>query len=376
MINSAFNESNKLRRVLQFVPGFRSGGVETLLMELYRCLDKKKIQFDFIVDTKDKLPEFQEISEGGGRVFQMGRYLDSPINYQRELNKVLLKYSDEYSVLHCHSVIRAFPVLWAARRYDIQKRILHSHSHSLQGSKFAYFAPIITTLTIPLATDLLACSEAAGRYFFHHRHFNVFSNTIRVQRFMYSQLDRIRVRKRYGIGGDSMVVGHTGRFTHLKNHDFLLRVFAELNKAVPDAHLILVGEGPLEKKYRGLAADLGVADNVVFAGLQADVPSFLSAMDVFVLPSHFEGFGISLLEAQANGLPCLASSVIQREVQVTPSVTTLSLDDSVANWCNELRLLHQKGRRGSSVNSDLIAQAGYDTETELVNLQKIYSLDS
>jgi len=341
-------------------------------MSLYRCLDKRSLQFDFMVDTRDALPEFEEIRAAGGRVFQMGRYLDAPLAYQRMIHLILERHAHEYLALHSHTVIRALPVLWAARRWGIGRRILHSHTDSLEGSRQALFASAITAVTAPLATDYWACSEAAGRFFFKGLGYKVFNNTIPVQQFRFSQADRVCLREKLGIERNCLVIGHTGRFTYPKNHDWLIRVFAELHRFQPKTRLLLVGDGPLEAEIRALAGSLGVAESVSFAGLQRNVAPYLSAMDVFLLPSHFEGFCISLLEAQANGLPCLASDVIPDEVRVTQSVVTYSLNSPVASWSNILLSLHQKGRAASAVNGALIQQAGYDSETQLSSLVAMY----
>lgn len=360
-------------RVLHLVPGFRSGGIESLLMSMYRCLDKGMLQFDFMVDTCDDLPEFDEIRAAGGRVFQMGRYSKSPFGYQGKLNQILKKHAHEYIALHSHTVIRALPVLWAARQHNISQRILHSHTDSLQGSRFALIAPFIAKITASLATDYWACSENAGRFFFKRRAYKVFSNTIQTERFEFNLTDRDRVRGLLGINKNSLVVGHTGRFTYQKNHAWLINVFAELHRLRADARLLLVGEGPLEAEMQDLVAALSLTDVVIFAGLQANVASYLSAMDVFLLPSHFEGFCISLLEAQANGLPCLASDVIPDEVQVTPSVITCDLDAPATEYVSKLLELYEKGRADSATNIALIRQAGYDSDLQLDSLLAMYN---
>lgn len=362
----------KVTRILHFVPGFLSGGIESLLMSLYRCLDKSTIQFDFMVDTLDELQEFDEIRTAGGRVFQMGRYLDAPLRYHRMVHEILDKHGTEYIALHSHTVIRALPLLLAARQHGISKRILHSHTDSLQGSRQALVAPIIAAATAPFATDYWACSVAAGRYFFGRRPFKVFANTIRSQLFAFNPEDHARTRERLGIDPSALVVGHTGRFTYQKNHEWLIRVFAELQRQRSDAQLLLVGAGPLEAKIRELAATLGVSKAISFVGLQADVAPFLSAIDVFLLPSHSEGFCISLLEAQANGLPCLASSVIPEAVQVTPSVTLCSLAEPLTTWSDLLLRLHQQGRADSATNVESIREAGYDTQTQMARLLAMY----
>lgn len=363
-------------RILHFAPGFRLGGIESLLMSLYRCLDKSSLQFDFMVDTCDSLPEFDEIRAAGGRVFQMGRYLTAPFQYQRRIEQIFKQHGHEYIALHCHTVARASPVLWLARRYGISKRILHSHTESLKGSKWASIAPLIIKVTAYLATDYWACSKAAGSLFFGRRPYTVLNNTIRTQQFSFSRDDRDKIRCLLRIEQNSLVIGHTGRFTYPKNHEWLIRVFAELYRLRPEVRLLLVGAGPLELEMRSLVATLGLTEVVVFAGLQSDIASYLCAMDIFFMPSHYEGFPISLLEAQANGLPCLVSNAMAEEVQVTPSVITHSLDATVTEWANQLLKLHKvdgvNRNEKSKANISLIQQSGYDTEVQLNSLLAMY----
>lgn len=356
-------------RVLHLVPGFHFGGIESLLMSLYRGLNKDVMQFDFMVDTCDELPEFTEIRNAGGRVFQMGRYLDSPVRYQRKLNEILRKYGRDYVALHSHTVIRALPVLWAARRHNIPKRILHSHTDSLQGSRLESLAPLISKATLLLATDYWACSEIAGRFFFRGKDYKVFSNTIRTGQFAFNPNDRTKIREQLGIKKNNLVIGHTGRFTHQKNHVRLIEIFAELYAIQPDAKLILVGKGPLEIDIKKLVVELAISEAVIFVGLQLDVAPYLSAMDIFLLPSHYEGFCISLLEAQANGLPCLASNIIPDEVQITPSVMTCNINDCTLEHIMEL---HNKGRADSASNIELIGKAGYDSDLRQESIIAMY----
>lgn len=359
-------------RVLHLVPGFQFGGIESLLMSMYRGLDKRQLQFDFMVDTYVELPEFDEIRKAGGRVFQMGRYLDSPLNYQHKLNQILKEYGHDYIALHSHTVIRALPVLWAAKRNHIRQRILHSHTDSLDGSKSASLAPFIAKITVPLATDYWACSDKAGYLFFKGKDYKVFRNAIRTQQFFFNQSDREEVRKRLDIASDALVVGHTGRFTHEKNHEFLVKVFAQLYQIRSDARLILVGSGPLESDTQALVTRLGLDEVVFFVGLQSNVAPYLSAMDVFLLPSRFEGFCISLLEAQANGLPSLASNIIPEEVKLTSAIVTCGINDDVCVYATSLLKLYEQGRADSSINIMQIQQAGYDSDLQQDNILAMY----
>jgi glycosyltransferase involved in cell wall biosynthesis len=200
----------------------------------------------------------------------------------------------------------------------------------------------------------------------------VINNAINTLKFSYNPDDRARVREYLGVDPSTLVLGHIGRFTFQKNHVFLVQLFAELIRQRKNSHLVLVGNGPLEEECRALAKCMGVLHAISFVGLQSEVAPFLSAMDVFLLPSHFEGFGISLLEAQANGLPCLVSSIVSDEVRLTPSINLCSLDDPVDVWCSNVLSIHKRGRLNSAKNSALIIESGFDNEAQLVHLIDMY----
>lgn len=359
-------------RVLHLVPGFRFGGIESLLMSWYHCLDKSKLQFDFIVDTCDNLPEFEIIRAAGGRVFQMGRYLDSPIRYQYRLNSILKSYGREYIALHSHTIIRALPVILAAKIKGIPKIILHSHSDSLKDFKSPLIARFIGSITTIFATDYWACSAAAGYLFFKKNKFKVIGNSIDSDRFLFEVDERINIRNNLCIKSDDFLVGHTGRFTYQKNHAFLIRVFFELYKINSSARLLLIGDGPLRSEIELLVAELSLSNVVYFAGVQSDVVPYLSAMDVFFLPSHYEGFCISLLEAQANGLRCLASDVIPNEVKITASVLVCSYSASAAEYAKNLMIIKEAGRANSKENINIIKRSGYCANVQASGLIAMY----
>lgn len=364
--------SHQVPRVLHFAPGFRSGGIESLIMGMHRSADPKTLQLDLLVDTCEELPEFAELRAQGGRVFQMGRYLDAPVAYQRKLNTIFKQHAGKYAAVHCHSIIRALPVLLSARKFGIERRILHSHTDSLGGSKLAYLAPMIAFITRSFGTDFLACSERAGKFFFNDQPFRVFPNFIRCEKFLYQESESRRIRNELGMTPESLVVGHTGRFTYQKNHDLLIRVFSEIHRQKNDSWLLLLGEGPLEPKCRALANKLGVEEFIIFVGLQKDVSSYLSAMDVFILPSHYEGFCISLLEAQANGLPCIASDVVPSEVKITQSIQTCSLEAPIKTWAQMALEAFSNGRDNHYFNVAKIRKAGYDIDSQGDYLLDLY----
>lgn len=372
-----FQEPRELSvpRVLHFVPGFRYGGVESLLMALYEKIDKTQLQFDFMIDSLDPNFTLDQIRNLGGRVFQMGRFMDSPMQWLRKMNTVFREQSSEYIALHCHDILRSLPVLHAAQRYGITRRILHAHTDSFKGSGKAILAPLITQLTRPFATEYWGCSMAAAQFSFGNRPARILNNVIDAKNFLFDPSARAQRRKDLGIGGSDVVVGHTGRFTYLKNHKKIVTIFSEFKRHIKNAHLILIGEGPLLIDIQSLAQSLQVADSVHFLGKKELIAPYLSAMDLFLLPSVAEGFCISLVEAQANGLPCLASDVVPPEVLLTPNLDLLSLDAESEQWSANLKRLLENGRGNSAMNIEKIIQAGFSNDFKTSEVLKWYGKD-
>ncbi|MDF2369216.1 MAG: glycosyltransferase family 1 protein [Rhizobiaceae bacterium] len=363
-----------MKRILHFTPGFRLGGVETLLLGLYRNLDRDRFQFDFVTDNLDTMEEFEEIRSMGGRVYQFGRYLDNPLAYQRKFVNVIASMDPDSTIFHSHDVLRSAPLLFACRRKGIKRRVLHSHTDSFKGSRREYFAPTILFLTNGLATHYFACSNEAGRFMFPGRDFSIFNNAVDLTRFIFDRPARDALRAKLGISPGAAVIGHTGRFTFQKNHDWIIRVFAEFVKNHSDSHLLLVGAGPLENEMRHLASKLAVSDRVIFAGRQNDVTAYLSAMDLFCLPSHFEGLPLSLIEAQANGLPILVSDIVTEEVCLTDAINKFSLKSTASEWASVLVGLHRKGRHNSTIQVNKLRTDGYDIRTQWKKLVSLYGL--
>lgn len=363
-----------MKRILHFTPGFRLGGIETLLLGLYRNLDRGRLQFDFVTDNADAMEEFDEIRSMGGRVYQFGRFLDDPIAYQRKFVKVISSMDPASTIFHSHDPLRSGPLLLACMRRGIKRRVLHSHTDSFKGSPRKYVAPLILYLTNRLATHYFACSEVAGRFMFPSREFSIFNNAIDLSRFIFDRPARDALRERLGIRSSAIVIGHTGRFTFQKNQDWIIRVFAQFLKIHSDSNLLLVGAGPLENEMRRLSIQLEVSDRVIFAGSQNNVQTYLSAMDLFCLPSHYEGFGISLIEAQANGLPSLVSDIVTNEVCLTEAISRYSLKAAASEWACKLLALHKNGRYNSTDQIRKLREAGYDIRTQSNRLIELYEL--
>ncbi len=356
-------------RVLHFIPAFSIGGVESLIMSLYRNIDKKNVQFDFLVETQEWLEDFNEIVEYGGKVFKL-QLLNKrkPLRYIKQIKDFFYKHAQDYSVVHCHNVERGLFVLHYAKKYKIDCRIFHAHTDSFQDVKYENFIKLIGRLNIRLSTHLLAASKAAGNFQFKNRNYQVLNNAVDTKLFSFSQekRDQVRILMRMN---EMFIIGHTGRFTYAKNHSKIIDIFYELYQKIPAARLLLVGDGPTRQAIEEKVNKLGLSEVVVFTGTRKDISDLLQCLDVFLLPSFFEGFCISLLEAQSVGLQCVVSNVIPEEVQVTNLLHKLDLKDDDRMWAETILQYRQYKRKSQH---EIIKRSGYDIQQNAIWLMNFY----
>lgn len=358
-------------RVLHSVPGYGVGGIESLIMSLYRHIDKSLVQFDLLVENQEWLPDFEEIVQSGGHVHQLTPFnKKNPFQYINEVKTFFKSHAGEYAVLHSHTITRSAPLLYYAKKFSVPCRISHAHTDSLEGNSFITLSELLMRLNNRLSTHFFAASKQAGSYYFDkdRKPFTVLKNTIDTERFSYSPAKQQSHRKSFNLE-ECFVIGHTGRFTYQKNHWKIVNVFYEVHKQLPKARLLLVGDGPTMDEIKQKAKELGILDYIIFTGVRSDVSDLLQAMDVFLLPSFFEGFCISLLEAQSIGLPCIASDIIPQEVQLTDLIHTLSLDENNKIWAEAI-VSHKKHQR--SGQNETIAEKGYDTKHNTKWLANFY----
>ncbi|MGN0983628.1 MAG: glycosyltransferase family 1 protein, partial [Gemmiger sp.] len=303
-------------RVAQVLNRMDSGGIEAVVLNYYRHIDRSKVQFDFYFAEGSTFPQRAELEALGAGIYPIPPYTEVAA-YQRVLQGAFR--ARRYSIVHAHlSTMSVFP-LFAAWRAGIPVRICHNHSTANLGEgKKTLLKYLLRPFNKIFATHWFACGEAAGRWMCGDRAFdagrvNVMPNAIDTARFAYDDAARAALRRELNIPPDAFVVGHVGRFTFAKNHRFLIDLFAALHKSCPDARLLLVGEGELAQEIRCQVKDLGLENSVVFTGVRRDVHKLYSAMDVFCLPSHYEGMPVVAWEAQANGLPCVLSDRMTAE---------------------------------------------------------------
>ncbi|WP_245575458.1 glycosyltransferase family 1 protein [Alkalicoccus chagannorensis] len=327
-------------RVLHVLVNMNRGGAETFLMNIYRRMDRSLVQFDFLTSKPGVFDA--EIRALGGTVHRIpGAGEVGPKLYQSALYDFFRRHP-QYQIVHAHMDQMSGMVLGQAARAGLPVRIAHSHSTKSEGGRlkrlYKWYAGKQLRTT---ATDRFACSTEAGEWLFEKgkRTFFVLPNTIDTDRFRYSSLDRHRMRRAWQISSKALVLVQVGRMEEPKNHEMTLRLFAALKKKRPDARLFFVGDGPEKHRLRSLAIQLQVASDVHFTGIQDHVAAYLSAADLFIMPSFHEGYPVTLIEAQVSGLPCLVSDHITKEVDLQAGLLHyLPLHDT-GSWIETIRML-------------------------------------
>lgn len=325
-------------RVLHVFAALDSGGVSNFVMNLYRALDTDRVQFDFAMTSGEKALYDDEVKKRGGRVF----YFDASRSLSSNLYGIL-REKGPFAAVHSHLFFYSGLVLAAARTAGVPVRIAHAHNAHTGESRsllrVAYEKGMQGLIRMN-ATHLLGCSEKACRYVFGDRimrdpRARVIPDGIDCARFAFDPAARQEIRDRYGLG-EKFVAGHVGHFNPAKNHEKILSVFQKVLERRPDAALLLVGDGELEEQVREKAKEMGLGGSVVFAGAHKDVERYYQAMDVFLFPSRYEGFGMAMIEAQAGGLACIASDVVTLETNADGRAIYLPLDLSDEVWADHV----------------------------------------
>ena len=361
-------------RVLHSVSNMARAGIETMLMNYYREVDRSRVQFDFLANKPAPGEYDGEIRRMGGRVFVSPGL--NPLHFPKYKRFVadLVHTDPEIKIVHAHNEAMGYYALKSAKDAGVRVRIAHAHNTQIIRD-YKYPLKLVCKQLLPgAATDYWSCGRDAGVYYYGDKRWResgfILRNAINVPRFAFRQEERDRLRRLHGLDG-CFVIGHVGRFNVQKNHSRLLDIFAEIVKAVPDARLALIGVGELEQPVKEKARALGFQDKTLFLGQMADVSGWYHAMDCFVLPSLFEGLPVVGIEAQAAGLPCFFSDRVTDEVLLSPEARRISLQAEDAEWAGEIMAArHSKTDRARG--ADVVRRAGYDIQTEARKLQEIY----
>ncbi len=358
---------NEPIRVLHVIGAMNIAGAETMLMNLYRNIDKSKVQFDFMVHTQDKADYDDEIKSLGGRIFNVPRFtLKNIPDYKKQWHNFFRNHP-EIKIVHGHIGSSAAVYLGIAKKYGC---CTIAHSHNTASDRVAY--NLVSYPTRYIAHWLFACSELAGvrrfgKKMWQKKNGTVIKNAIDINRFLFDSSKREHLRSNHN-WQDKFVVGHIGRFCTQKNHEFVIDVFYELQKINPESVLVLFGRGELEDKIRQKAKQLGIEQSICFMGLSTQIPEYMMAMDVLLFPSLFEGLPVTIVEAQSTGLPCVVSDTITDEVKISNLVEFVCLRKSAQYWAQTLiskqRIYQNMG--------ETIKEHGYSISDSAKNIEDFY----
>jgi glycosyltransferase EpsF len=354
-------------RVAQMMTDMNYGGVEMVVMNYYRHIDRNKVQFDFFALEGSTLPQREEIEKIGGRVYIVPKYTHLS-QYEKAIQKLFI--DNDYKIVHCHMNTLGVFAMYGAKKANVPNRILHNHSTSGKGeTKKNIMKYLLRPFAKLYSTEFCACSRYAGEWIYGERtKFRVFNNAIDLDKYRYDEATRKELRTELGVE-DKFIIGHIGRFCYQKNHAFLIDIFAEVLKKNEDAVLLLIGEGELEDEVRLKVKSLEIEDNVLFLGRKADAYRYYQAMDLFLLPSRYEGLPVVGVEAQAAGLPCVISDVVTQEAKMLDSTVFVSENENVEKWAEIVVDFGKKERKNTSKE---MRAAGFDIKTEASKLLELY----
>lgn len=361
-------------KVLHHVSSMNRGGQETLIMNVFRKIDRESVMFDFLCIINEPADYDEEIHSLGGKINFIDYSLCSgplkPLKRARLLYRWLKEHKSEYGVFHVHTQNAFYALLDAipAKTAGIKKVIIHSHNSSTLYHITAH--KVAKGVLKLMSIDRFACSNEAGRWMFGNKSFRIIRNGIDTERFSFQPQVREKVRNEFGWSSQK-IIGHVGRFNDQKNHLFLVRIFQELHKIDPNTRLVLIGRGENEESIQQYVYQNNLKNCVDFLCVRDDVERLYQGMDLFLFPSKFEGLPVVLVETQAAALPCLISDVISHELDITDYIYRASLESSPEEWARMAYNILCINLPRCNTREE-IAHAGYDIDTVANSLKQFY----
>lgn len=341
------------------------GGLEASTMNYYRRMNHERIQYDFI-NPYDTFHFENEIYALGGKVYRVSNFKKRPLGYVKDVVSIIRTY--KYTTVYLPMLSAINPLAQFAAKVAGAKVVIHSHNSMTKGMSkrmlHAFFKPIVNML----ADYKWACSSEAGRWMFYGK-YRIVNNAIDLKLFAFRKSKRNRLRNELHIAPSDYVIGNVARLVPEKNQTHLIRIIAEMYTKRDDVKLLLVGSGADMDRLARLSRELRVDDKIVFAGDRSDVADLYSAMDVFVLPSFFEGLPVVGIEAQAAGLPIVCSDIVTREMNVSGNVSYIGLDSALSVWTNKILSVARMAQKDAE---KVLTRNGYNIETEVKKLESFY----
>lgn len=373
----------KPKRVLHVVGAMNRGGTETMLMNLYRNIDRDKVQFDFISFSEEEAHYDKEIENMGGKIIKLPK--PSMLKPNKAISDIsnTIKENGPYEVVHAHTLFNSGFAVKAAKKSHIKVRVTHAHTTLDNESSLIrkIYTKYMRNIINKNSTNLLACSNEAGKYLFgkdilNKSNYTFFSNLIDYKSILNTKYEDIEKFKNDNDLNNKLVIGHVGTLKTSKNQKFLIEITHFLVNQNYNVKLLLVGDGSMRDELESLVNEYGIEENVIFTGVREDVDVILHSMDIFVFPSIYEGLGLVLLEAQAAGLPCLVSEAIQPEADLKMGlVEKLNLRDSIEAWSNKIIEMYDSKKIDKKTIRNAFDSSDYSTEKCINKLMDIYDIN-
>jgi glycosyltransferase EpsF len=375
-------EVKHIDRVLHIVSAMDRGGAETLLMNVYRNLDRSKLQFEFIVHRDDQGDYDDEIRQLGGKIYNVPSLGNAgPISYVKKLSEIMS--SNSYIAVHSHTDYQSgFPAL-AAKIAGIPHRICHSHSNNWpmnDSFKQKLLLKGLQSIIKFSATQYCSCSQEAGAFLFGQKaveknQVTILKNGIDLGQYLDETITKTSVIRELDLDQDAKIIGHVGKFSKSKNQSFILKVLKKLVNKDKRFVALLVGDGPLREKIEREAEDMGLSKHVRFLGVRIDIPRLMKAFDVFIFPSIFEGFGIVTVEAQISGTPCIMSDMVPISTDMGLGlVKYLNLEEYPEKWGEEVeKAIHIK-KPEKDILVKALSEKGFSIQQNIEEWMKLYKV--
>lgn len=349
-----------------FVP---YGGLTTVMMNYYRVMNKKNLQIDFASTNEPCEKLKRELTQNSSKYFNLGSRKHSPIRYLKNLSNILK--TEKYDVIHVNGNSSTMALeLVTAKLVGVPSRIAHVHT---TRSKYPYANVVLHPIFSESYTMALAVSKQAGDWLYG-KEYTILNNAIDTNKYKYNSKIRKEVREKYNLTG-KFIIGNVGKLNGPKNHIHLLYTLVEYIKLDATGMLVIAGGGTLEEELKKEAEKLNIADKVLFLGMQSNIEKIIQSFDIFAFPSLFEGLGMAVIEAQASGLSCIASTAVPKETELTPYIEYLDLNlgyDAWAKTIYEMKLNSTDRKIMSNVARKCIYEHGYEISCEAEKLKKLY----
>ena len=359
-------------KVCHIVCGLKAGGVETMIYNYCSHMNKNNYDWYLLYQHEPAEKNLKEFSKLGFKMSKISSKARHPFKNYKETKKFLKE--NDIDVVHCHMTLMNFIPLLAAKRIGIKVRICHSHNADVRKKNCVIknIQQIIKKLNIKLSTNLVACGKDAGDYMYGNKRYIIIKNAMDLEKYRFNKQKRNQIRKKYNIAEEKIIIGHIGRFTKQKNHEFIIFLFQKLLQRNPNFLLFLVGSGEEQEKIKKMVKERNLEDNVIFAGIIDNAFEVYNLFDIFILPSLYEGMPVVSIEAQLSGLYCIFSSNIDKETLIDINKAKM-LDLDLESWeKNILEIVNFKKLSDREILINQFVDKGLDIVNETKKLEKIY----